>query len=85
MGSLPRRGAEASLIAGAVIDLAAFNAQLLAREHMVRTNPGSLRAARIARTGGERQSAAVAAPALARQVHGITSERWGPAIVSVEI
>jgi hypothetical protein len=60
---------KAWLIAGTVIGLAAFNAQLLAaREHMVRTDPGSLTAARIARTGDERQSAAVAAPAVGRRM-----------------
>jgi hypothetical protein len=49
------------LIVGSIIGLAAFNAELpAAREHMVRTDPGSLTAARVARTDGEGQSAAVA-------------------------
>jgi hypothetical protein len=42
------------LIAGSLIGLAAFNAELpAAREHMVRTDPGSLSAASVPRTHGE--------------------------------
>src|ERR1039458_2391987 len=47
-----------SLIGRSVMSLAAFGAErLAAREHMVRTDPGSLSSARVARTGGERQPA----------------------------
>jgi hypothetical protein len=57
-GHRPTAIPEGGLIAGSVIALAAFNAEsLAAREHMVRTDPGSLCAARVARARSERQPA----------------------------
>jgi hypothetical protein len=58
-------------MAGSVISLAAFNAELsAARERMVRTDSGSLGDASVARTGGETQSAAAAPAPGARQAAG---------------